>query len=1022
MTKQTDPSISIDDGNKLSDDACVVSLRLLKIASQHTDISSLLNAIVSETQNLTGHSAVGLRLLEEDGSSPYRAHIGFKEDISKLKSHISIELDDCVCTDVIKGFTDPNLSYYTKSGSFLTNSVSDLLSEISKEEKRKIQRACNIHGYESVFLVPISDENGIFGLLHMADPKENMNQSVIVEAMEAAGSEIGLAIQRLRRFEELQRSHKESRERYKEVAAFLESAKAVLKYQDFEEAAQAIYDSCKKLIGGTVGYVALKSADGKDSKAIVLDNGDYTCTVDPSLPVPIRGLCEKSYSSGKPIYDNDYTKSEWAKHIPTGHFIMENILFAPLMLNDETVGLLSLANKPGGFTSDDIRISLAFAEILAIARYNDQLTEALKDKEERFRTITQSASDGIVTANSKGKITYWNEAAKKIFGYSSKTIKGKNLIILMPKRFRKEYEEGFNKLISTGSSMMNGKIVELTGLRKNGSEFPIEMSLSTWKSKGQLYSTGIVRDITNRKRAEETEKRLRERQTSILESISDAFVAFDSEFRYIYVNEKAEQLLGKKRKELIGKVFWEVFPDFVDTPESDTLRGVMENQTTGSYEIYYEPLKAWMNVRIYPRDKGISVYFSDITKTKREKELSDSLNKINDEISSTLDFEEIIESVLNEASKVIGCDKSVIYLREEDFWIPKHSYNFPRELLGSRLSDENASCLVIAAKKRESAVCFKGECDENKSFQLVSDYKLKSILTIPLYAKGETLGCLLFAYESAVAEFSKIEIDFTEKLSVSISLAIENSRLYAKEHKIADVLQKAQLKLPVNIEGIKFANIYRSATAEEAEVGGDFYDLYEIDKDNVAIAVGDVSGKGLEAAELTSVVKNSLRGFAYQGLSPSEVLEKTNLVISKMAPILSFITVFFAILEKSSGLLRYCSAGHLPAIIKKKTFDVEVLNPGNTALGIFEDLKYEGDQTKLVEGDNLIAYTDGITEARRDLGFYGEERLIKIIKDLKQADTKKIIKVIYDDVASFSSNNFADDMAIFALSLDSTKK
>jgi len=1021
MAKQTGHRISINDENKLSDDACLVSLRLLKIASQHTDISSLLNALVLEAQNLTGHSAVGLRLLEEDGSSPYRAHIGFKEDLSKSNSHISIELDDCVCTDVIKGSTDPNLSYYTKSGSFLTNSVSDLLSEISKEEKRKIQRACNIHGYESVFLVPIREENRIFGLLHMADTKENMIQPVVVEAMEAAGPEIGLAIQRLRRFEELQMSYKESRERHKEVAALLESSKAVIKYQDFEKASQAIYESCKNLIGATTGYVALKSADGKESKEVVLDVGDHTCNVDTSLPVPIRGLCEKSYSSGKPVYENDFAKSEWTKLIPTGHFMIENILFAPLMFNDKAVGLISLANKPGGFTNNDINVSLAFAEILAIALYNDQLTESLKSKEERYRTITQSASDGIVTVDSKGEITHWNDAAAKIFGYSAKTINGKTLDILMPKRLRQGYKEGFNKLISTGKSKIFGKTVEMTGLRKNGSEFPIEMSISTWKTKEQVYFTGIVRDITNRKSAEETERRLRERQTSILESISDAFIAFDNEWRYIYVNEKAVQILGKKRDELIGNVFWEVFPDFVDTPEGNKFREVKEKQITASYEIYYEPLKTWMNVRVYPRPDGISAYFSDITKVKQEKELSDSLNRINDEISSTLDFDKIMEGVISEASKVIGCDKSVIYLREEDFWIPKHSYNFPSELIGFRFKDEEAQFAVIASKTREPVVSQKVESNEHLRCQLMIDYHLKSILALPLFLREETMGCLLFTYDSET-EFSKAEIDFAEKLSVSISLAIENARLYSKEHKIADVLQKAHLKLPKDIEGIEFANIYRSATVEESEVGGDFYDLYELDKDNVAIAVGDVSGKGLEAAELTSVVKNSLRGFAYQGLSPSEVLKKTNLVITKTAPILSFITVFFAILEKSSGLLRYCSAGHLPAIIKKKTFDVEILNAGNTALGVLEDLKYKGDQTKLVEGDTLIVYTDGITEARRDLEFYGEERLMKTIKDLKQVDTEKILKIIYDEVASFSNNDFADDLAILALSLDSTKK
>lgn len=112
----------------------------------------------------------------------------------------------------------------------------------------------------------------------------------------------------------------------------------------------------------------------------------------------------------------------------------------------------------------------------------------------------------------------------------------------------------------------------------------------------------------------------------------------------------------------------------------------------------------------------------------------------------------------------------------------------------------------------------------------------------------------------------------------------------------------------------------------------------------------------------------------------------------------------------------------MPPIIKKKTSGIEILEARNTALGVFEDLKYEGEQSMLGEGDNLIVYTDGITEARRDLEFYGEERLKRAIKDIKQVDTEKIAKIIYDDVASFSNNIFADDIAILTISLDTTQR
>lgn len=131
------------------------------------------------------------------------------------------------------------------------------------------------------------------------------------------------------------------------------------------------------------------------------------------------------------------------------------------------------------------------------------MTEAaLREGEEKFRNIAETAVDAIVLANGEGKIIFWNKSAQKIFGYSEEEILGKHLTVLMPEKYREDHLRGMNRMTSTGESKYFGRITEMQGLMKDGNVFPIELSVSMWKTGEGMFFSGIIRDITKRKKLE----------------------------------------------------------------------------------------------------------------------------------------------------------------------------------------------------------------------------------------------------------------------------------------------------------------------------------------------------------------------------------------------------------------------------------------------------------------------------------------------------------------------------------------
>jgi serine phosphatase RsbU (regulator of sigma subunit) len=252
------------------------------------------------------------------------------------------------------------------------------------------------------------------------------------------------------------------------------------------------------------------------------------------------------------------------------------------------------------------------------------------------------------------------------------------------------------------------------------------------------------------------------------------------------------------------------------------------------------------------------------------------------------------------------------------------------------------------------------------------------------------------------------------------ALAEEIALRYEAEHRVAEVLQEALLALPEAVPGIEFAARYASGS-DNTRVGGDFYDLFEIDHGRVGILVGDVSGKGLEAATLTSVVRNSVRMRSMDGLTPAETMTKTNEAFYALTSTETFVTAFYGVLDVGTGRLEYVGAGHPPAMVRRDAADVEVLGSTGPIVGAFLGTTFAGRCADLSAGDVLFVYTDGVIEARGSgPRLYGQERLRTVLGGVPDgADPGVVADAVFEDVLAYSGGKMRDDLALLAIRLSS---
>ncbi|MBX3344681.1 MAG: PAS domain S-box protein [Nitrospira sp.] len=231
------------------------------------------------------------------------------------------------------------------------------------------------------------------------------------------------------------------------------------------------------------------------------------------------------------------------------------IILTAYTSTDRTVGALTQGafaylTKP--YNRDELRAVLQRAVgVQALAAKAEHAEHALHESEARFRSLVEAATDSIVLADAQGRIISWNPAASHLFGYTDDEVRGKPLSLLMPPRYRAAHERGLTRVGETGQSRLIGRLVELEGLRKDGTEFPLELSLAMWKTDDAIFYSGIIRDITQRRLAEDILDRLRHLHEVILTQAGEGIYGLDEKGRTTFVNPTAAQLLGYEPSELI---------------------------------------------------------------------------------------------------------------------------------------------------------------------------------------------------------------------------------------------------------------------------------------------------------------------------------------------------------------------------------------------------------------------------------------------------------------------------------------
>jgi adenylate cyclase len=175
--------------------------------------------------------------------------------------------------------------------------------------------------------------------------------------------------------------------------------------------------------------------------------------------------------------------------------------------------------------------------------------------------VVASATDAIITADARGRIASWNPAAQRIFGYTAEEVLGRPLSRLVPERYRAAHEAGIARVAAGGETRVIGRTVELSGLRHDGSEFPLELSLSTWTDDEGRHFAGIIRDVSERARLLGDLSEARDRLGAILDSATDAIVCADGEGRIVLWNPAAERLLGHPPDEVLGRPLTVIIPE-----------------------------------------------------------------------------------------------------------------------------------------------------------------------------------------------------------------------------------------------------------------------------------------------------------------------------------------------------------------------------------------------------------------------------------------------------------------------------
>ena len=400
------------------------------------------------------------------------------------------------------------------------------------------------------------------------------------------------------------------------------------------------------------------------------------------------------------------------------------------------------------------------------------------------------------------------------------------------------------------------------------------------------------------------------------------------------------------------------------------------------------------------------------------------LYRISQTINSSLDLDVVMESLMDEVIFATRAERGFLMLYDENKQL---SFRTARGMDQQDIEESefkiSRGIVERAAKEATPLLTSNAQLDQRFDTRAsVKLYGLRPVLCVPIIQKGETLGVIYVDYRFHNGIFTQGDLELLTSIASSAGIAIDNARLYriavekGRMERELQMAREVQFSLiPPNtpsIPGWDFATCWKPAH----EVSGDFYDFIPISDDRMGIIVADVSDKGMPAALFMTLSRSVIRSVVGQNTRLDEEITKTNHLIWRDSREGMFITLFYALMKADSGEVAYVNAGHNPPLVLRAELKIfESLNCTGMAAGVEGDTPYGQGTITLTEGDYLVMFTNGVTDAQIRKKVFGEERLRKSIRKQAGNSAQVMIDALEKELCNFSDDGVPVDDIILLI-------
>lgn len=533
----------------------------------------------------------------------------------------------------------------------------------------------------------------------------------------------------------------------------------------------------------------------------------------------------------------------------------------------------------------------------------------------------------------------------------------------------------------------------------------------------------------------------------LLETLGEAVTIRDPHDRIVYANRAALEQMGfDSLDELVSRPLTSIMDDYVvrddqgrpltmsDVPSVRLMQGrsaeplLMHTVRRSTGEAHWQLLKT--AALRDPEDNLLAAItvIEDVTAVKTAEVHTSALAESGRILASSLDYEQTLRNVAEAAVPAVA-DWCVVDLVDDDLRrrrvvtahrdpamgdVARRAQEYEPEVLDP--AQPVAHVYLTGVSELYSDVTDEQIAEgaqDAEQLALLRALQIRSVALVPMRVAARTIGVMTFVTSDSMRRLTAGDLGLAEQIGLRAAVAVENSRLHTRLAGIAETLQQSLLptELPA-VPGWEIASLYSPAeTGQRIEVGGDFYEIFEAGTASLAI-IGDVTGKGVQAATLTALMRYGARFASRLEPEPASILRRLDEELRRRASD-ELCTAACVMLHEERIVIS--SAGHPPALLVRPGGEVIELPASGPILGAFEDGEWRDDAISVAPDELLLLYTDGVTETRGAKDRFGSGRLRELLSENAGAAPEEVLQRLEEALAVFGDGTHRDDVAVLAM-------